>query len=123
MKVTNVVAAHDIGRAINPPLLRGQIFGGVTQGIGMALMEDVATEEGRITSLNFDTYRIPRMTDIPDMTGIIVENRDDHSLTGAKGIGEPAIELIAPAIAIAVYNATGIRTKSLPIRIRPEELR
>ena len=123
VKVTNVVAAHDIGRAINPPLLRGQIFGGVTQGIGMALMEDVATEEGRITSLNFDTYRIPRMTDIPDMTGIIVENRDDHSLTGAKGIGEPAIELIAPAIAIAVYNATGIRTKSLPIRIRPEELR
>jgi len=123
ISLLNVVASHDIGKAINEAMVFGQIYGGVTQGIGMALMEEVKKEEGRITSLNFDTYKIPRMTDLPEMKGIIVENHDPQSLTGAKGIGEPALELIAPAIANAVYNATGIRCKSMPLHIDPEELK
>jgi len=118
----NLVAAHDIGKAINKAMVLGQIYGGVTQGIGMALMEDVRREDGRITTLNFDTYKIPRTTDLPEMTGIIVENSDPNSLTGAKGIGEPALELIAPAIANAVYNATNIRCRKMPISINPEDL-
>ncbi|MGM0431145.1 MAG: xanthine dehydrogenase family protein molybdopterin-binding subunit [Spirochaetota bacterium] len=118
----NIVASHDIGKAINRAMAIGQMHGGITQGIGYALMEEVKREEGRITSLNFDSYRIPRITDVPEMTGIIVENSDKMSLTGAKGIGEPAIELIAPAIANAVYNATGIRCKKLPITLNPEDL-
>jgi CO/xanthine dehydrogenase Mo-binding subunit len=88
----------------------------------MALTEDFVRKDGKAGCLNFDTYRIPRMTDLPEMTGIIVENHDPNSLTGAKGIGEPALELIAPAIANAVFNATGVRYKKMPIRVRPEDL-
>ncbi len=122
VKVLNIVAGHDIGKAINKAMLLGQMYGGVTQGLGMALMEDFVREDGKSTTLNFDKYLIPRATDLPEMTGIIVENHDPNSLTGAKGIGEPALELIAPAIANAVYNATGVRYKDMPIRIRPEDL-
>ncbi len=123
IKLLNVVASHDIGKAINRAMVLGQIYGGVTQGIGMALSEEIKREDGKITTLNFDTYKIPRITDLPEMTGIIVENSDPQSLTGAKGIGEPALELIAPAIANAVYNATGIRCTSLPLNIDPQELK
>jgi CO/xanthine dehydrogenase Mo-binding subunit len=122
VQLLNIVASHDIGKAINKKMVLGQIHGGIAQGAGMALMEEVKFDQGRITTLNFDTYKIPRTTDIPEITGIIVENHDPQSLTGAKGIGEPALELIAPAIANAVKNATGIRSRRMPIFIDPEEL-
>jgi CO/xanthine dehydrogenase Mo-binding subunit len=122
VRLLNIVAGHDIGKAINRAMVLGQIYGGVTQGVGMALMEDFVRKDGKTGCLNFDSYRIPRMTDLPEMTGIIVENHDPNSLTGAKGIGEPALELIAPAIANAVFNATGVRYRKMPIRVRPEDL-
>ncbi len=121
IRLTNIVAAHDIGKAVNPPLLRGQIYGGIAQAVGQALMEDLAIVNGRIGHLNFDSYRIPRARDMPEITAIIVENPDQASPTGAKGIGEPSTELLAGAIANAVCNATGKRRFSLPIRIEPEE--
>jgi CO/xanthine dehydrogenase Mo-binding subunit len=123
-KVTlqNIVAAHDIGRAINKAMILGQMYGGIAQGAGMALMEEFQVDRGQIRSLNLDTYKIPKAKDLPEITGIIVENPDPQSPSGAKGIGEPALELIAPAIANAVYNATGIRFRRLPITIDPEEL-
>jgi len=122
VRLLNIVAGHDIGKAINKAMLLGQMYGGVAQGVGMALMEDFAREGGKPVCQNFDKYRIPRITDMPEMTGVIVENADPNSLTGAKGIGEPALELIAPAIANAVFNATGVRYNELPIRIKPEDL-
>jgi len=122
VKLLNIVAGHDIGKAINEAMVLGQIYGGVTQGAGMALMEDFVREGGKTRCLNFDRYRIPRTTDMPEMTGLIIENHDPNSLTGAKGIGEPALELMAPAIANAVYNATGVRYRKLPITVRPEDL-
>ena len=122
VKLLNIVAGHDIGKAINRAMLIGQMFGGVTQGVGMALMEEFVREGGKTSCLNFDKYQIPRMTDMPEMTGIIIENNDPNSLTGAKGIGEPALELIAPAIGNAIYNATGIRYRKMPIHISPEDL-
>lgn len=117
VKVVNVVAAHDIGQAVNPVLLQGQIYGGIVQGMGMALFEEFSVEEGRVKSLNYNRYKIPRSTDIPEMEPHIVENFDPASPTGAKGIGEPALELIAPAIANALYRATGKRHYSLPMRL------
>lgn len=122
VRLLNIVAGHDIGKAINKAMLLGQMYGGVAQGVGMALTEDFAREDGKPVCQNFDKYRIPRITDMPEMTGVIVENSDPNSLTGAKGIGEPALELIAPAIANAVFNATGVRYNELPIRIKPEDL-
>jgi len=117
VRLLNVVAAHDIGRAINRPMLLGQIYGGITQGMGMALMEDLRTEDGVIKTLNFDTYKIPKTIHVPKITAIIVENADPTSPSGAKGIGEPALEIIAPAIANAIARATGSRYCSYPIRI------
>jgi CO/xanthine dehydrogenase Mo-binding subunit len=119
-RLLNIVANHDIGRVINPPMAEGQIHGGVVQGVGMALTEDFRIEEGRVKSLNFSRYKIPRMTDLPDMTTQIVENPDPLSPTGAKGIGEPALEIIAPAIANAVAAATGRRFTSLPLNLKKE---
>lgn len=117
VKLLNVVAAHDIGRALNLPLLLGQYYGGIAQGIGYALMENIELENGKIVNNNFNGYKIPRATDVPEITGIVVENPDPTSPSKAKGIGEPALELMAPAIANAIYNATGKRFFELPIKI------
>ena len=117
-KVTllKAVAAHDVGRAVNRSMVLGQFYGGMAMGIGYALHEEVKTEGGKITSLNLNTYRIPRTTDLPEMKAIIIENRDPLSPSGAKGLGEPTNEIMAPAIANAVANATGKRYFRLPIR-------
>jgi CO/xanthine dehydrogenase Mo-binding subunit len=117
-KVTllNAVAAHDVGRAVNRSMVLGQFYGGMAMGIGYALHEEVKTEGGRITSLNLNTYRIPRSTDLPEMKAIIIENRDPLSPSGAKGLGEPTNEIMAPAIANAIANATGKRYFRLPIK-------
>ena len=119
VKVLNLVAAHDVGRAINPPMVRGQFFGGLAMGMGYGLMEEVKAQDGRITTRNLNTYRIPRSTDLPEMTAILVENFDPNSPSGAKGCGEPTLEITAPALANAIHNATGYRGFSLPIRLEP----
>lgn len=122
VKLKNIVAGHDIGKAVNRAMVLGQMYGGITQGVGMALLEDLRLEEGRIGNKSLNSYRIPKSMDMPEMTGIIVENYDPQSAFGAKGIGEPALEIIAPAIANAVYRATGVRYRDLPIRIKPEDI-
>ena len=114
--MTNIVAAHDIGRAMNPVYLDGQVYGGLVQGAGMTLTEDFRYADGRVESLNYNAYRIPKAADFPDIDAIIVENPDPTSPMGCKGIGEPALEIIAPAIANAFYHATGNRQFSLPFR-------
>lgn len=122
IKLKNIVAAHDVGRAINRAMILGQMYGGIAQGAGMALFEDLGLEGGKISNDQLNSYRIPKAMDLPDIKGMIVENYDPQSAFGAKGIGEPALEIIAPAIANAVYRATGIRYKNLPIRINPEDI-
>ena len=117
VKLLNAVAAHDVGRAVNPEMVRGQIYGGMAMSAGYALHEEVKAPDGRITTLNLNTYRIPRSMDLPEMKAIIIENPDPVSPTGAKSIGEPANEILAPAIANAIFNATGQRHLSLPIRL------
>ncbi len=118
-KVTllNAVAAHDIGKAINPEMAKGQFFGGMAMGAGFGLHEEIKLKDGKITNLNLNLYRIPRAMDLPEMKAILIENPDPISPTGAKSIGEPANEIMAPAIANAIYHATGQRHFSLPIRV------
>ena len=117
VKLLNAVAAHDVGRAVNPEMVRGQIFGGMAMSAGHGLHEEVKAPGGKMTTLNLNTYRIPRSLDLPEMKAILIENPDPISPTGAKSIGEPANELLAPAIANAVFNATGKRHFALPIRL------
>ncbi len=116
VKLLNAIAAHDVGRAVNRAMLEGQFFGGMAMGIGYALHEEVVIDGGKILNTNLNTYRIPRSTDMPEMRAIIIENPDPNSPSGAKSIGEPTNEIMAPAIANAIYNATGVRYHRLPIR-------
>lgn len=115
VSVHRVVAAHEVGKAINPQMAAGQIFGGIAMGLGFALMEEIRHERGVIQNLNFNTYRIPRATDMPEMTAILVENPDPAGPYGAKSLGEPTNELMGAAVANAIYYATGKRFLGTPI--------
>ncbi|HOP49851.1 MAG TPA: xanthine dehydrogenase family protein molybdopterin-binding subunit [Ignavibacteriales bacterium] len=117
VKLLNAVAAHDTGKTINYQMALGQVYGGVAMSTGYALHEKLEFENGKIKSLNFDKYKIPRANDLPEIKAILIENFDPNTLTGAKGIGEPTNELFAPAIANAIYRATGKRYFNLPIKI------
>jgi CO/xanthine dehydrogenase Mo-binding subunit len=116
IKMLEGYAVHDIGKAVNSDMVKGQIYGGFTQGFGMAVMEDLDQREGHINHTNLNTYKIPRSTDVGEFQVEIVENHDPNSPTGAKGIGEPALEIAAAATANAVYAATGRRSTHYPIK-------
>ncbi|GAB4115214.1 MAG: hypothetical protein Kow00103_09850 [Candidatus Caldatribacteriota bacterium] len=115
--VLKITAAHEVGKAINPAYLKGQIYGGVMMGLGYGIMEEVETSQGYIKNTNFDEYLIPTIQDKPEISVIIVENPDPNGPYGAKSIGEPSLELTAPAIANAVAQATGKRIRSLPLNL------
>lgn len=114
VQVLGVWAAHDVGRAINPRGVEGQIEGGVVQGLGQALMEDYQLEKGHTKTHGFAKYILPTSLDIPQINSILIEDRDPKSPLGAKGIGEPSLVPTAPAILNAIYDAIGVRIKSLP---------
>lgn len=118
VRVLKIVAAHDIGRVLNHKTLLNQFHGGIIQGAAYALMEEriVDTYTGKVLTTNIHDYKLPTVRDIPDIELIVVSDSDPLiSNTGVKGIGEPAIIPTAGAIANAVYNAIGVRIKSLPI--------
>jgi len=110
VRVLRIVAAHDVGRAINPTQVEGQIHGGIAQGLGLALMEDYVP--GRTENLH--DYLIPTIGDIPPIETILVECADPLGPYGAKGVGEPALVATAPAILNAIHHATGARITRVP---------
>ncbi|MEI6309753.1 MAG: xanthine dehydrogenase family protein molybdopterin-binding subunit, partial [bacterium] len=114
VRVLRVAAAHDMGRAINPQMALGQIYGGVAMGLGYALLEEVELRDGETRTLNFDTYELPTAADMPQVMPILVENPDPAGPYGAKSLGEPTNELLAAAVANAIANATGRRIRELP---------
>lgn len=114
VQVLGIWAAHDVGRAINPRGVEGQIEGGVVQGLGQALMEDYRTVDGHAETHGFAKYILPTSLDIPEITSIIVEDPDPLSPLRAKGIGEPSLVPTAPAVMNAIYDAIGVRMTSLP---------
>lgn len=114
--LTRIIAAHDVGCAINPQNVAGQIQGGVTQAIGHTLMEEVKySPTGDPLTVGFLDYKIPSSLDCPHIEPLIVEEADDEGPFGARGVGEPPILAMAPAIANAIYDAVGVRITSLPI--------
>lgn len=115
VKILKYVAAHDVGKAINPLLLEGQVYGGVMMGIGYALTEQVIHEKGKNMNPNFRDYKILTAKDIVPLEAPILETYDKDGPYGAKGIGEPGCVPTAPAIANAIYDAVGVRIKDLPI--------
>jgi aldehyde oxidoreductase len=110
IRVLKVTAAHDVGRAINPTLIEGQIEGGVAQGLGMALMEEFFPGIGE----NLHDYLIPSAGDVPPVESILIEDPSPVGPFGAKGIGEQAVIPTAPAILNALHDAIGIRVKKIP---------
>ncbi len=111
------VAAHDVGKAINPMLVEGQVHGGIAQGLGMALMEEYLP--GRTENLH--DYLIPTVGDVPPIDTLIVEVPDPHGPFGAKGLGEHVLIPTAPALLNAIHHACGVRIRSVPVT--PSKLR
>jgi CO/xanthine dehydrogenase Mo-binding subunit len=113
--------AQDVGRAVNPRLVEGQMDGGFAMALGYALFEDLKIDKGKIKSNKFSRYLIPTAMDMIDVENILVEEPESTAPYGAKGIGEPVMIPVAPAILNAIYNAIGVRVKELPVT--PENLR
>ncbi len=110
VKVLRLVCAHDVGRAINPTLVEGQIEGGAAQGLGLALMEEFFPGKGE----NLHDYLIPTIGDVPPVECILIEDASSVGPFGAKGIGEQALIPTAPAIFNAIHHATGARIRRAP---------
>jgi len=114
VQVLGIWAAHDVGRAVNPRGVEGQIEGAVVQGLGQALMEDYKTVDGHSSTDSFAKYILPTSLDVPQINSIIIEDPDLLNPLGVKGIGEPALVPTVPAIINAIYDAVGVRITSLP---------
>jgi xanthine dehydrogenase molybdenum-binding subunit len=120
VRVVKVIGAFDVGKAINPANIEGQITGGAVMGIGWTLTEELLLKEGRILNDSFRDYRILRACDVGELIPIIVESNEPTGPFGAKGVGEGTMVGVAPAIANAIYDAVGVRMKELCIT--PEKI-
>lgn len=114
IKLQNLSTCYDVGKAINPKRVEGQMEGGAAQGIGYALMEDYYLEEGIPKINNLAEYHVPTAVDVPDIETTIVESESGEGPFGAKGIGEPSLSATAPAILNAIRDAVGERIANLP---------
>jgi CO/xanthine dehydrogenase Mo-binding subunit len=121
--IDKITAVHDPGKVINLLGAEGQVYGGVTQGAGYGIWEQVTTDNSNIRELNFDQYLIPTSKDLKEITPIFIEGRDTFGAWGAKSLGEPTLELTSAAIANAIRNATGKRFYNLPINLEEVLLR
>lgn len=121
VRVLRIVTAHDVGRIINPRIIDSQIIGGVTQGVGFAMSEGQVVDHalGRVMNPNLEEYKVPTVADVPEIRHIHVDVADtEANSTGAKGVGEPPLVPTAPAIANAIFDATGIRLEANPFTHR-----
>ncbi len=115
IKIPRITADHDIGRVINPTLAKGQVEGGLVQALGYAIMEKMNIKDGKYNADRMQTYVIPSMLDIPEFDLNFVEFPYSEAEPGAKGVGEIPMDGVAPAIANAIKQATGVRINKIPI--------
>jgi CO/xanthine dehydrogenase Mo-binding subunit len=113
-RVLRVHSGHDLGKAVNPTTAEGQVEGGVVQGLGYALVEEHALQDGRILNDQFSTYIIPTPLDTPEIHPILVEHEYPWGPYGAKGLGETPIIAVAPAVTAAIRHAVGVHLDELP---------
>ena len=116
VKVVQVATAQDVGRALNPLSVLGQIEGGIAQGLGLAVMEEIVIEGGRIRNPSFTDYLLPTALDAPEVVATLVEEPDPQAPLGAKGVGEPPCISVTPAIVAAIRAATGRDLARVPVR-------
>ena len=121
-----LATAHDVGRAINPLSLTGQIEGGIAQGLGLAVMEEIIQIDGVIRNGNFTDYLLPTFLDMPDVVATLVEEPDPHAPLGAKGVGEPPCVSSTPAIVNAIRDALrqidGVGKPLDRVPVRPSDI-
>ena len=115
VELQHVYFVYDVGTVINPLIHQGQIEGGIVQGLGYALTEELQLDEGRVTSISLGDYKIPSISDLVPLTTSLVQAKVGPGPFGAKAVAEAGISIVAPAVANAVYNATGVRIHQLPI--------
>ena len=116
VKVVQIATAQDIGVALNPLSVIGQIEGGIAQGLGLAVMEEIVVTEGRVRNPSFTDYLLPTTLDAPVVDAVMIEQHEPLSPLGAKGVGEPPCISVTPAIANAIRNATGRVIDRVPVR-------
>jgi len=120
VKVIALDTAQDVGKAINPDAVIGQIHGGSAQGMGLALMEEIIVTDGKVRNPSFTDYLIPTILDMPPMQVAVLEYADPHAPYGVRGVGEPSTISSGPAVAAAIRQATGKALRRVPIR--PEHI-
>ncbi len=118
VRVRKMIVAHDVGRALNPLALEGQIEGGIVMGLGVALKEAFVLEDGVPRTRTLAQCRLPTLADVPEIVSFIVEHPTSEGPYGAKGIGELPSIPVAPAIASGIYHAVGVRLRRLPLVLR-----
>ena len=116
VRVVQVATAQDVGRALNPLSVIGQIEGGIAQGMGLAVMEEIVVQDGLIRNASFTDYLLPTALDAPDVLVSLVEEPDPQAPLGAKGVGEPPCIAATPAVVAAIRDATGALLPRVPVR-------
>jgi CO/xanthine dehydrogenase Mo-binding subunit len=119
-RIVWIGTAQDVGRAVNPKAVEGQIEGGTAQGIGLALMEEIQTRDGLITNASFTDYLIPTALDMPPVESVLVEDPEPDAPYGVKGVGEPPTVVSTAAVVSALRDATGRELTRVPVK--PDEL-
>ncbi|WP_156727410.1 xanthine dehydrogenase subunit D [Streptomyces apocyni] len=120
VKVVQLDCSQDVGKAVNPDAVVGQIQGGSTQGLGLAVMEEIQVKDGKIRNPSFTDYLIPTILDTPPMTVDVIEKADPNSPYGVRGVGEPPTISATPAVMNAIRNATGLSLTHAPVK--PEHI-
>ena len=120
VRVVEIATAQDVGKAMNPQALEGQIEGGIAQGLGLALLEEIQIKEGKIQNASFTDYLLPTILDMPSVRMEILELADPDAPYGLKGVGEPPTIASTPAIVSALRDATGQELRRVPVK--PEQI-
>jgi CO/xanthine dehydrogenase Mo-binding subunit len=126
VKVVQIATAQDVGRALNPLSVLGQIEGGIAQGLGLAVMEEIIQIDGVIRNGNFTDYLLPTFLDMPDVVATLIEEPDPHAPLGAKGVGEPPCISTTPAVVAAIRDALrqvdGVGKPLERVPVRPSDI-